>query len=365
MNPVLETTDLLLGHIQKEHLFWTSRGTTAIYITLKTISEKNYVVIVPNNVCLSVIAAILFSGNLPLPLDIDLGSQSISISALESIGKLENVIVIYPYMYGICHPDILKVKSFCEERGWFLIEDCAQSLGGKINNKNIGSFGDVAVFSFGAGKIIDCSHGGAIATNDSKLIDEFGKIHSEIKLKGMENKKKERVYGEIFKSLYTIGENNREIDLSKMFLTLLESFKDIFIYKSKDLPFERIRNGLLDLNQNLKMRLENVMILKQKFDSINLKYLEHPKGSTYWRLNIIVPPAKRNNLLDGLHKKGFHASSWFPSVDRFYRRRTSIEDALFPNCDSVGNTIINLWVNDQIDKNYVNNVSSFIINFLQ
>ncbi|NQT90798.1 MAG: DegT/DnrJ/EryC1/StrS family aminotransferase [Candidatus Omnitrophica bacterium] len=363
MKSISETIDLLLNCAGKSHLSWMSRGATAIYVVLKALSATGVQVIIPSNICLSVVAAILFSGNSLHLIDIELGSQSISPEGLTSVDRSKKSVVIYPHMYGICHQNILKIKDICRERGWFLIEDCAQSPGASVAGERAGSFGDAAVFSFGAGKIVDCGYGGAIATDDKQLVDELNKIYSKIGSGGVSPRVKERTYTKAFKALYAIGESRRNIDLSKPFLALLNVFKGAFIYRADELPFDRIRSGLSGITENLKERMENAILFRQEFDNSGIDYIRHPEGSAYWRFNILYAAKTRNALLRSLHSKGLYASSWFPSVDRFFKKRAPGEEALFETSDYIGDRILNLWVNHEVDKDYVYNATSIITAF--
>ena len=61
----------------------------------------------------------------------------------------------------------------------FLIEDCAQAMGSKIGERQVGNFSDVSFFSFNRGKNLSVSGGGCITT-DSKELSE--KIYASYKL---------------------------------------------------------------------------------------------------------------------------------------------------------------------------------------
>lgn len=64
----------------------------------------------------------------------------------------------------------------------FLIEDCCQALGTKVNGKTVGSFGDMSVFSFQETKhITTLGEGGMICSNNEELIEIAAAIrnHSE------------------------------------------------------------------------------------------------------------------------------------------------------------------------------------------
>ena len=64
--------------------------------------------------------------------------------------------------------DIEKLK-FLKKYNLKLIEDNAESLGGKYKNKLNGTHGDISTMSFFANKIITTGEGGAILTNNYSL----------------------------------------------------------------------------------------------------------------------------------------------------------------------------------------------------
>ncbi len=66
-----------------------------------------------------------------------------------------------------------EIVSFCREHGLWLIEDAAQSLGSFHNGKHVGTYGDIASFSFSSPKIISCGQGGALITNNGELFDKL------------------------------------------------------------------------------------------------------------------------------------------------------------------------------------------------
>src|SRR5262249_14606714 len=54
-------------------------------------------------------------------------------------------------------------------RGIRVIEDCAHACGVRVDGRQVGTFGDVGVFSFAEGKNMPCLGGGAIATGDEAV----------------------------------------------------------------------------------------------------------------------------------------------------------------------------------------------------
>ena len=69
--------------------------------------------------------------------------------------------LIVQHTFGL--PDNLtKIAALCRRHHLVLIEDCAHSLGARYRGRPIGSFGDLAVLSFGRDKVISSVFGGAL-----------------------------------------------------------------------------------------------------------------------------------------------------------------------------------------------------------
>lgn len=66
-----------------------------------------------------------------------------------------------------------EIVAFCGDRGIWVIEDAAQSLGNFHSGKHVGTYGDIASFSFSSPKIISCGQGGALITNNKVLFTIF------------------------------------------------------------------------------------------------------------------------------------------------------------------------------------------------
>ena len=53
--------------------------------------------------------------------------------------------------------------------GFFSIEDCAEAFGTLYRDRHVGTFGDIATFSFFGNKTITTGEGGMVVTNNSEL----------------------------------------------------------------------------------------------------------------------------------------------------------------------------------------------------
>lgn len=86
------------------------------------------------------------------------------------------IFVSYAGMSG----EIRKIREMCRKHKIFLVEDAAHSIGASHppagragNNKMLGTFGDVGVYSFHGTKNISCGEGGAVLTDNKQLAEKM------------------------------------------------------------------------------------------------------------------------------------------------------------------------------------------------
>jgi 8-amino-3,8-dideoxy-alpha-D-manno-octulosonate transaminase len=65
--------------------------------------------------------------------------------------------------------DVEAVQAIAKKKGLWLLEDCAQCAGGTVGGRRVGTFGDIATFSFQINKNMTSGEGGCVITNDERL----------------------------------------------------------------------------------------------------------------------------------------------------------------------------------------------------
>lgn len=150
-----------------EDILLTSSGRSSIYMLLRYLPQSK--VIVPAYTCKVVVEAALMAGKTIIYAPTS--EITFNISSLPDIDS--DSIVIATHQYGLpC--DIESICDKCKKEGAVVIEDCAASLGTKINGKLTGLFGDFSIFSFDSSKMINVpSKGGFIIAKDVKLLKDI------------------------------------------------------------------------------------------------------------------------------------------------------------------------------------------------
>jgi perosamine synthetase len=157
--------------IDKGELFFYAGARMGIYSILKYLNlKKNEEVIVTAFTCSVVINAIKKLRLKPIYVDIDHKTLGTSYLDLKKKITKKTKLIIVQHSFGIpCQID--KITKLAKKNKIFLLEDCSISIGSKINNKTIGTFGDASVFSFDHTKPLNCFVGGALYVKKKKLIN--------------------------------------------------------------------------------------------------------------------------------------------------------------------------------------------------
>ena len=144
-------------------------------------------VIILGFTCAVMINAIIKAGGKPIYSDIDLNTLGSDPDSIKNKITDKTKVIVAQHTFGIpCQ--IEKIKEITLENNIFLIEDCALTLGSKINGTNVGNFGDAAIFSTDHSKPINTILGGLVYTNNINLAKRLKS--SQNKLPELPTKKK-------------------------------------------------------------------------------------------------------------------------------------------------------------------------------
>lgn len=119
---------------------------------------------------------ILSIGAIPVFSDID-ETMNIDYKKIEEKITNKTRAILAIHMQG--QPCNMKeINKIAKKNNLIVIEDSAQAFGCTLNNKKVGTFGDVGAFSLQAGKTITCGEGGFLATNNKKIY-EIAKMYHD------------------------------------------------------------------------------------------------------------------------------------------------------------------------------------------
>ena len=157
--------------INKKYSIAVQSGTAALHVALKTIGIKNnHNVIIPNYSCSANINSVSQCNAKAVVVEVEKQTLGLDYDLVKkAIIKYKPKALQLVHVYGCPARDTLKIVNLCKKKNITLIEDGSESLGAKINNKKVGQFGDLSIFSLRSEKMIGVGEGAIICTNDKKL----------------------------------------------------------------------------------------------------------------------------------------------------------------------------------------------------
>jgi dTDP-4-amino-4,6-dideoxygalactose transaminase len=111
----------------------------------------------------------------PVFVDIDLHSRNMNVDLVPA-AITARTRAIMPVHFAGLPVDLDALHAIAARHGLRVVEDAAHAIGSRHRDQLIGSFGDLAVFSFHPNKNMTCIEGGAIATADpheAELIEQY------------------------------------------------------------------------------------------------------------------------------------------------------------------------------------------------
>lgn len=180
-------------------------GLDALFLALKALEIKEGdEVIVPSNTYIATALAVTYVGASPVFVEPDIRTFNIDPTRIEEAITEKTKAIMPVHLYG--QPcDMDPIMEIAKKNGLFVVEDCAQAHGATYKGKVIGSFGDVAGFSFYPGKNLGAlGDAGATVTNNEELAK---------KVRALGNYGSDYKYHHIYK-----GNNSRLDELQAAFL---------------------------------------------------------------------------------------------------------------------------------------------------
>jgi len=155
---------------------FTSSAKMSLYLLLKFINNKGKVLSTPLT-CFAALSPIIANSLNIHYSDINTDDFNLDSSLIKNT-KLEGIDSIILNYFGGSPFDINEIIDYAKRNNITIIEDCAQSLGGEIESRPLGSFGDHSFFSFT--KHLSLVGGGLLASKNKSLIDRVRKYQSQL-----------------------------------------------------------------------------------------------------------------------------------------------------------------------------------------
>jgi CDP-6-deoxy-D-xylo-4-hexulose-3-dehydrase len=148
----------------------------AYYAIHLSTNRKN--IIIPALSWATDLAPVIQFGFTPILCDCNLDDLSLDLNHLEFLLKANSdSVVCLVSVLGLV-PQMDKIMELKEKYNFILLEDVCESFGSEFNDKKLGTFGDISVFSLFYGHHLSTIEGGMICTDNEELNDVLKMIRA-------------------------------------------------------------------------------------------------------------------------------------------------------------------------------------------
>lgn len=160
-------------YIGAQHGIGVNSGTDALHLAIRAlgIGKGDEVITVPNT-AVATVSAIEMAGATPVLCDVRADSMTMDADSFAAMITDKTRAVIPVHLFGQA-AELDAIIGIARQYRLAVIEDCAQAHGAKYQGQKVGTFGDIACFSFYPTKNLGAyGDGGAIVTNDARLAEK-------------------------------------------------------------------------------------------------------------------------------------------------------------------------------------------------
>ena len=164
---------------EKKECLYVNSGSSALFIGIEAYDfPKGGEVITPALTFGTTVGCLIKNNLVPVFVDVEPLTYCIDTKEIENVITSKTVAILAPNLMGnLC--DWPKIREIADKHKLIVIEDSADTLGAKVNNKSSGSYSDMSITSFYGSHIINCAgNGGALLLNNKKIIEKAKLLRS-------------------------------------------------------------------------------------------------------------------------------------------------------------------------------------------
>ncbi len=357
--------NLIKKKFSKKYGLMCNSGSSAIMLAIKVLNlKKGDEVITP---CLNfgtAISSLMHYGITPIFVDVNINTLQVDVAKIESKISKKTKALLIPNLIGNI-PDWRLISKIAKKYRLKIIEDSADTLGAKINNKTTGFYSDISITSFYGSHVISCAgNGGMMMTNNNnhyqkaKVLRSWGRMSSLIKDSENINKRLNiSLKGFQYDKKFVFSDAGYNFEPSE----IGASFGLIQIKKFK--KFSALRNKNFFLHANFFNKLSEFFITPKILKGASTNFLAYP---------IILREKinfSRKQLQIFLEKKKIQTRPIFsgnilrhPAFTKLASKKNLINS--FPNSDYIMKNGILIGCHQGLKKREIQYIHEVILKFL-
>lgn len=355
----------LSTYFDNSEVFLFSSARAGIMYALGSLDlQENDEVILQAFTCVAVPAAIRWAGLKPVFADVEAQTYNLDIADVRKKITPRTKAIIIQHTFGIPGP-IEGLKALAHEKNLYIIEDCAHVFGalydGKNNDKKIGTFGDVAVFSFGRDKALSSVFGGTVITHKKLLAQKLEKYESGLQKAPMFFSLQQLTYLLVYAAAlptYTAFLGKIILKLARQVGLLSQAvYPQEYKGEKPDFLQYSFHPALCALAYHQFLKIERFNTHRREIVNLYIDLLGLPlkKGSVLVRVPLTIE--HKQSFLAAAKKRGFYLDSWYRSaIDPPQSNLSIFNYSPCPVAEKLSQTVVNLPTHINISPSHAHKI---------
>ncbi|MEM2546640.1 MAG: DegT/DnrJ/EryC1/StrS family aminotransferase [Candidatus Bathyarchaeia archaeon] len=321
--------------VKAEHALAVNSGTAALHMAILSVEVKQgEEVILPSFTFVATAEAVVLSGARPVFVDIDAETYNLSPEKIEKAITKKTKAIIAVDLYG-SPADLKTIREIADKHGLKVIEDAAQAHGALYHGKPVGTYADVACWSFYASKNMTTGEGGMVTTNNDEIAEKLRLL---------------RTHGE--KEKYTsiiLGHNYRMPEIQA-------AIGCVQLAKLPDFLAKR-RENAEKLSEKLK-RAKNLQLPTEPENCRNSWYL--------YTIRLLNEKRKeRDALVQKLRDKGIGAEIYYPTPVHLMPYYQKFGAFRLPETEKASEQVFSLPVHPGVTPEQIDFIGETVLRFVK
>ncbi len=313
-------------------------GTDALHLAYILAGiKKNDEVICPIFTCTATNIPLLYIGAKIKFADIDPKTMNIDIQSVKKLINSKTKAIVF-VNYGGLPCDLKELNAIAKKRKIVLIQDAAQSLAAKYNNKSIVKYADYTIYSFQAIKQITSGDGGMLVFKDKKKLKKAYRI----RWFGIDRLAKQG--GTWENDIKEIGFKYQMTDIgASLLLESIKEFKKIWSHRRK----------LYKIYEKILSKNSSITIMDKKKSGT-----EHSN----WLFTICLE--RKDYLQKKLRQNGVETNQVHFRNDRYSIFKKFTKGKKFKNMDLIENNYLVLPIHPKVKLSDAKRISNLIMRII-
>ena len=208
--------------------------------------------------------------------------------------KTKAVMIVH-YAGFACDMDA--ICEICKKHNLYLIEDCAHTPGADYKGRALGTFGDIAAFSFFTNKNLSVGEGGMVVTKSPELLDKLKGLRSH----GMTVPSFDRFKGRAVSYDVAMPGLNYRIDEMRAAIGLVQLKK------------------LDEANENRRKLVAQYYHRLNGIDKVRIPFINFSRGKPNYHIMpiLLAESVNRLELVESMKQDGIQTSIHYPAIQSF------------------------------------------------